>query len=245
TAFGIAQRVELELNTLTDTKRIDDAAAQRDHFDVGLRLCHADKLDSDLMELAKAAPLRSLIAEHRTAIEEFERHALGEAVGDHRANHPGSVFWPQRDFLAAAVVEGVHFLRNDVGVLADRSRENFGELENRRRHFGEAVELGRSPRGLDHPAVAPRPLGKKILSTADRLQGTHARSPDRPPRRSDRCRSSTPKCCLSTGPSSARATPSHRERSSLDRSTALPATGSWPWLHREGSHRGKNPRAAQ
>src|ERR1700758_4358522 len=117
------------------------------------------------MELAKAPLLRSLIAEHRAAVEEFEGQTLGEAVGDYRANHPGSIFWPQRDFLTAAIVEGVHLLRNDVGVLADRSRENLGELENRRRHFDEAVELGRSPRGLEHPAVPPRHLGKKILST--------------------------------------------------------------------------------
>jgi len=142
-----------------------------------LRLRHADQLDADLVKLAKAALLRSLIAEHRAAVEEFERHVLGEAVGDHRTNHAGSVLWPQRDFLAAAVGEGVHLLGNDVGVLADRSRENVGELENRRRHFGEAIELGRGPRSLDHPAVAPRHLGEKILSTADPLQGAHTKFP--------------------------------------------------------------------
>src|SRR5271157_2821241 len=53
----------------------------------------------------------------------------------------------------------------------------------------------------------------------------------------------TPKCCFSTGPASARATPTHQERRSLDRSTALPATRRWPWVHREGSRRSvrKNP----
>src|SRR6516225_1522647 len=192
TAFGIAQRVELEHDTLTYPEHVENSAAQRDHLDVGLRLGRADQLDPHLVKLAEPAFLRSLIAEHWAAVEEFEGQALGEAVGDYRANHPGSVFWPQRDFLTAAVVEGVHLLRYDVGVLADRSRENLGELENRRRHFGEAVEFGRTPRGLDHPAVPPRHLGKKILSTADRLQGTHARSPDRSPQRTGRCRSSTP-----------------------------------------------------
>ena len=42
--------------------------------------------------------------------------------------------------LAAAVGEGVHLLRNDVGVLADRAGEHLGEFEDRRRHLAIAVE---------------------------------------------------------------------------------------------------------
>src|SRR6202011_1649464 len=58
----------------------------------------------------------------------------------------------------------------------DRPRENLGELENRGRHLGKAVELSNGARGLDHSAVAPCRLGEKILGTTSRLQRAHYHS---------------------------------------------------------------------
>src|SRR5439155_12726098 len=66
-ALRVAQGVELEHDALTDTERVEDAPAQRDNLDVGLRLRNADQLDPDLVELAKPSPLRPLVAEHRAA----------------------------------------------------------------------------------------------------------------------------------------------------------------------------------
>src|SRR5262249_46657168 len=74
--FVVAQCVELEDEVRTKAECVENAAAQRDNLDVGLRLGHADQLDPDLVELAEPAFLRPLIAEHRAAVEEFEWHAL-------------------------------------------------------------------------------------------------------------------------------------------------------------------------
>src|SRR5205823_3249843 len=131
-ALRVAQSVEIEHNALTDTERVEDAATERDNLDVGLRLSDANQLHADLVELAEPSPLRALVAEHRAAVEEFERRALDEAVRDYRADHAGRILGPQRHFLAAAVGKRVHLLGDDVGVLADRSDKDFGEFENRR-----------------------------------------------------------------------------------------------------------------
>ena len=135
---------------------LQDALPERDDLDIGLRLRHPEQLDADLVELAEAALLRPLVAEHRAAVEEFQRRRLGQPVRQHRAHDPGGVLRPQRHLFAAAIGEGVHLLRHDVGVLADRPREDFGELEDRRRDLGKAVKRRRLARGLADPAVAPR-----------------------------------------------------------------------------------------
>ena len=125
-------------------------APRRDDLDVGQGLRSPDQLDADLMELAQAALLRPLVAEHRAVIEELLRQILGQPARDHRAHHAGRVLRPQRDPLAAAILERVHLLGDDVGGLAQRALEHLGELEDRRRDLAIAVALG----AIARPVVA-------------------------------------------------------------------------------------------
>ena len=67
-ALLVAQRVELEGDAVgAEAQRLQDVGAEGDDLDVAHGLGHADQLHPDLMELAKAALLRPLVAEHRPA----------------------------------------------------------------------------------------------------------------------------------------------------------------------------------
>ena len=174
-ALGIAERVELEHDAPADPERLQNPAAQRDDLDVGLRLGDPDQLDADLVKLAEAPLLRSLIPEHRAAVEELEGHILHQSAREHSPHDPGRILRAQRHLLAAPVGERVHLLGDDVGGFADRAGEDFGELEDRRRNLGKAVELGQPARGFAHLPMAARRLGQEILRAADWLQTVHLR----------------------------------------------------------------------
>ena len=80
-ALAVAQRVELEHGVpAARPARSRMCGAQRDDLDVGHGLGRADQLDADLVELAQAALLRPLVAEHRPGIEEAQRQLLGQAA---------------------------------------------------------------------------------------------------------------------------------------------------------------------
>ena len=145
-----------------------------------MRLRDADQFNADLVELTKSALLRPFVTEHRAAVEKFERHVLDKAVRQHRADDTGSILGAQRHLFAAAIGKRVHLFGDDVGVLADRSCENFCELEDRRCHLDKAVQLGRCACCLAHLPMSSGRLRKKVLSAADRLQGTHAQISDDP-----------------------------------------------------------------
>ena len=61
-------------------------------------------------------------------------------------------------------------------MLADRPREDLGELEDWDVDLGEPVELGKTKRRLADLAVAPGGVGLQILRAAHRLQGWHRNS---------------------------------------------------------------------
>src|SRR3546814_10376589 len=71
----------------------------------------------------------------------------------------------------------VHLLGDDVGRIAERSREDLGELENRSRDLAEAVPLRDRAGALDDRPESARLLGQKVAGTADRLQVRQCRGP--------------------------------------------------------------------
>jgi hypothetical protein len=173
TALGVAERVDLEPRVVPHAEAAQDLHAGRDHLDVGLGLGHADQLDADLVELALAALLRPLVAEHRPGIEEFQRHVLGEAERRHRARDAGGVLRPQHDVLPALVGEGVHLLGDDVGRVAEAALEDVDELEDRRDDLREAVERSGGARRLRHLAVAAHVLAENVVRAPDGLKRWH------------------------------------------------------------------------
>ena len=74
---------------------------------------------------------------------------------------------PQRQALAAPVLERVHLLGDDVRGLAERAREHLGELEHRRRDLVVAVARRDLAPGLDHLAMAQRGLAHDVVGAAD------------------------------------------------------------------------------
>ena len=64
-AGRVAQRVQLEDGLRRHAERLEDVGAQGDDLDIGHRLARPRQLDADLVELALAALLRPLVAEHR------------------------------------------------------------------------------------------------------------------------------------------------------------------------------------
>ena len=75
------------------------------HHQLGVagRVGAAENLDAELIELAKAALLRTLATEHRTrVVEALLRVAAIEAGLDIGAHHAGRAFGPQRDSVVSA-----------------------------------------------------------------------------------------------------------------------------------------------
>ena len=79
--------------------------------------------------------------------------------------------------LAAAILERVHLLADDVGRLADAAGEQLGELEDRRRHLAIAIETRHVARRVDDMREAPVLVGKKIVRATHGLQFAHGKSP--------------------------------------------------------------------
>ena len=72
--------------------------------------------------------------------------------------------------VAAAVREGVHFLRDDIGGFADRAGEDLGRLEHRRFDPLEGVEPADAVERLDHRVEAVGVLAPDILGAPDPLR---------------------------------------------------------------------------
>ena len=132
---------------------LEDLDHHLDHFGVDHRRFRPDGLRADLEELAVAALLRTLAAEHRADVVEL-LHAgpLVEAVLDVGADHRGGVLGTQRERGLVAIVEGVHLLGDDVGFFADAAREQLRLLEDRSADFVVVV-------GAKNRRAPPLPRG--------------------------------------------------------------------------------------
>ena len=172
-AFAVAQGVQLQGDFFAHPQRLQDVGPEGDDFHVGHGLGDAQHLHVDLVELALASLLRALVAEHRSAAEKFERQVLGEAVRQDGADHARRTLRAQGDAVSAAVLERIHLLGHDVGGIAQGTREDLRELEDRRRYLGEPVARGNLAGRLLHVAVAQHFPGQDVAGAADRLQGRH------------------------------------------------------------------------
>ena len=157
-----------------DAARLEEAPQQRDELGVGGRLGRAEELGADLPELAHAALLRALVAEHRAGVVELgELPVAGEAVLERRPNDARGGLRAQRDRAAALVLEGVHLLGDDVGRLADAAREDLGVLEQRR--VDRLVAVAREELLGDARQVLPCPRGRgQHVGGAFGCAGVHA-----------------------------------------------------------------------
>ncbi len=141
-----------------------------DHFGVHHRRFRADGLRADLIELAEAAFLRALAAEHRAQVVELlDAGNLIQAMLDIGAHHRSRRFRAQREGTAVAILPGVHFLADDIRVFAYAAREQRRFLEQRRADL--LVVVGAEDLARHRFHVIPRGAGgrKNVARTLDGL----------------------------------------------------------------------------
>ena len=168
-ALAVSQAVEFECNEIAQPEGREDISAKRDNFGIGQWFDDPYKLNPDLVKLAIAALLRTLVSKHRPPVEQFQRHMLGQAVGNEGAGHAGRVFRTKRDAVSTAIGEGVHFLSDDIRTIAEGTGEDLGEFEYRGGYFAEPVLRGDS-RTRGAPRMAPPSVfvGQNIACAANR-----------------------------------------------------------------------------
>ena len=103
-----------------------EALRQGDHLDVDGRVVGAEHLDAELVVLAIAPGLGTLVAKGRRHVPRLPRR--GGAVLDEGAHDRRGPFRAQRVDPVTAVAEDVHLLLGDVALLADAAVEDARRL---------------------------------------------------------------------------------------------------------------------
>ena len=145
-AFRVAECVQLQRGVVQDAELVQNLRAERNRFDIGERLRHAQQLDPDLVELSEPSLLGAFVAEHRPAIEIFERQVLRLAARNQHARHPGGALGAQRHLVATLVGEAVHLLGDDVRGITQGALEHLREFEDRGGNFLESEARRRAQR---------------------------------------------------------------------------------------------------
>ena len=136
----VAERVDLDLESLREVEPPEELDEHRDHFGIERRVLVAERFHVELMELAIPARLGPLVPEHGPHGVQLDGLRVHEqTVLDVRAQEPGRRLGPQRHGIAAPILERVHLLLNDVGRLADAPGEEFSALKDRQANLLIAV----------------------------------------------------------------------------------------------------------
>ena len=125
------------------------------------------------MKLTHPTLLRAFIAKHRASIKIFERQALRQPAGNHRAHHASCIFRAQGQLFTTAVCKTVIFFGDDITALAKRTGEYLGKFKNWRGHFLKAISCRGQARRINHQPVLRHHIRKKISSAPNRLQFRH------------------------------------------------------------------------
>ena len=137
----------------------------------------AEGFDVELVKLAVAACLRSLVPEHRPHRVQPHRLRMDvQAVLDVGPEQRRGRLGPERERLARPVLKRVHLLLDDVRGLADPASEQLGPLEERQTDFLVSVGFEHAPgRGLDAgPLLGGR--RQNVVNPAYRLDHSGGRT---------------------------------------------------------------------
>ena len=137
-----AQGVQLQPDLAFDAQGPPDFRSQLNELRIHIRAGHAERLRPDLVELAVAAQLRPLVAEHGAAVEDPLRLIVQQAVLQQGAYAGGGAFRTQGNAVPVPVHQAEHLLFDDVRRSAYAAAEQLGGFEQRQAHLliGEAFE---------------------------------------------------------------------------------------------------------
>ena len=140
---GLAQAVQLQSPVL-DAQFAPQRHREQDQFRVQLRPAKAQRLGTDLVELAVAPALRPLAPEHGAHVVQALAAVVQQVVLGHGAHQAGRALRAQRQVVGAAVLvgavfEGVHLFFDDVRHLAQAARVELRLLHDRHAHVAISV----------------------------------------------------------------------------------------------------------
>ncbi len=108
-------------------------------LDIGRRGGGTEDFNTDLRELAIAAALHLLVAEHGTEVAQSKRlRPLTESIFDIGPGDARRSFRTQGQGASLAIGKGVHLLRDDVGPFTNAPDEELGGLHQRQSDLGVA-----------------------------------------------------------------------------------------------------------
>ena len=126
---GIAERIQLQRD-IAQPEFVPQPRAHQDLFGIDVRSGKAQRLHAELMELAIASLLRTLMAEHLTAVIQTLRRVIQQIVLQHGAHAGGRSLGAQRQLVAVQRIgEAVHLFFDDVGHFADGALEQICRLD--------------------------------------------------------------------------------------------------------------------
>jgi hypothetical protein len=167
-----SNRVDGQRDAVGEAEFAPQAGQQHDLLDIDVRAGETQRLHVELVKLAITPLLRALVAEHRTAGPHPLRPLVAEVVFDRRADDARGRFRTQRQpFAVELVLERVHLLLDDVGVLADATHEQRGGLDDRNADVAVAVLREHAPRGVLEMLPQRGFGGEHIVHALDGLQG--------------------------------------------------------------------------
>jgi len=150
----LTQAVELQAHVL-ETQLLPQGVGQQDQLGVDLSPRKSQGLGTDLVKLAVATALRTLVPEHRPHVIKPLAAVVQHRVLGHGTHHARGIFGAQgQGFAVEFVLEGVHLFFDDVGHLAQATHKQ-------RRGFddgGADVAVGMAGHQLAHLVFEPLPL---------------------------------------------------------------------------------------
>ena len=163
-ARPVADRVEQNLDVRQAGLHVE-AVAHLDDLGVDCRARIADRFCVPLPELAVAARLRAVVAEHRTDHGQLHRLRPGvHAVLHERPDDAGRRLRPKRPRLRllASRRQPEQLLLDDVRGFADPALEDGRLLEHRDLHLAVAITAGERPSDPFEPIQAGADVRKQI-----------------------------------------------------------------------------------
>ena len=141
---------------------------QQDQLGIHIGTGKAHGFCTDLVELAIAAALRALVAEHGADVPHAFAAVVQQVVFNGGAHQAGRAFGAQRQALAVELVfKGVHLLFHNIGHLANAAHKQLRVLHDGRAH----IAVGKAAHQVAHLRLQPFPAcrfaGKDVIHAFD------------------------------------------------------------------------------